>query len=302
VQVVTADEGDTRESGKAAMEKLKGENVLAISGVANAPTMTEAREIVEAAHIPLIGSNASPQQLSTLYIWRTSYVDTELGDSLGEYVASQLRGGTAYMIASDVIGRDAVKGFQSTFNAAKGKVEGQPVFVPVGTTDFAQWLQPLKANTAVKAIFAFFSGASAEAFVKQYAGLKLNEKIPLYAPGAAARGVYTALNYSPDLDNTANRQFAAEYQKRNKINPTTYAMASYDAASVLDKALKSINRDPSGETLNAAIGKVGQINSPRGDWQFNGNRSPQQQWYLRQVRMDGQVLSNNVVSQLVTFG
>jgi branched-chain amino acid transport system substrate-binding protein len=316
VQLIRADEGETGESGKAGMEKLRSAGVHAVSGVASAPVMTAVREVVESAHIPLIGSNASPQDLlSTLYIWRTSYVDNEPGAALGEYVANQIGSkNTAFMIASDVVGRDAVKGFQSTFNPANGKGEGQAVFVPAGATDFSQWLDPLKTNTTVKAVFAFFSGASAEAFVKQYAALKLIDRIPLFGPGfltegvllaqqgAAAKGVWTSLNYSPDLDNAANRQFAAEYQKRHKLNPTTYAMASYDAAAVLDKALTLVDGDVSGEALNAAIGKVGQIASPRGDWQFNQNRSPQQRWYLRQVRLDGQVLTNNVVSQLVTLG
>ena len=169
VQLVAADEGDTKETAKAGMEKLKSENVLAVSGVASAVTMTEVREIVEEAHIPLIGSNASPPQLNTLYIWRTSYIDTELGDSLGEYVASQIGTGTAYMIAAEQIGSDAVQGFQQSLLAASGSIEGAAVYVPAGVTNFSQWLNPLKSNNSVKAVFAFFTGATAEAFVRSTA-------------------------------------------------------------------------------------------------------------------------------------
>jgi branched-chain amino acid transport system substrate-binding protein len=313
VQLVSADEGDTKESAKAAMEKLKQENVLAVSGVASAVTMTEVREIVETAHIPLIGSNASPQQLSTLYIWRTSYVDTELGVALGEYVASQIGTGTAYMIASEQIGRDAVGGFQQSLLSANGRIESQAAYVPSGVTSYGEWLNPLRSNNNVKAVFAFFAGASAEAFVKEYSAT-LKAKIPLFGPGYltegpllkaqgdAAKDVWTSFNYSPDLDNSANRRFAAEYQKQHQTSPTAYAMASYDAGAVLNKALSLIDGELSGESLNAAIGRVGQISSPRGDWQFNQNRSPQQRWYLRQVRWDGAVLANNVVSELATLG
>lgn len=312
VQLVVADEGDTRESGKAAVEKLKQERVLAISGGANALTMTEAREIVEQAHIPLVGSNASPQQLSTLYIWRTSYVDTELGDSLGKYVASQLGGGSAFMIAADVVGRDTVQGFQQSLIAGGGRIEGQAVYVPPGATSFAEYLAPLRNNNTVKAVFASFSGGAAEAFVKEYSATF--KKIPLYGPGFLTEGpllkaqgdtakdVWTSFNYSPDLDNAANRLFAAEYQKQHQTSPTAYAMSSYDAAAVINKALSLVDGELSGETLNAAIGRVGQISSPRGGWQFNQNRSPQQKWYLRQVRWDGAVLANNVVSELATLG
>lgn len=314
VQLLTADEGETADSGKAALEKLHKDGAVAVTGVASALVMSEVRDLVESAHIPLIGSNASPQLLNTLYIWRTSYVDTEPGAALGEHVASKLNNGTAYMIAPEVIGRDGVAGFQSTLTPAGGKIEGQPTFVPQGTTSFGTWLNPLKNNNNIKAVFAFFSGASAEAFVKEYAAAGLKNKIPLYGPGfltegpllaqqgETAQGVWTSLNYSPDLDNATNRRFSAEYQKRHKVNPTTYAMASYDAGAVLDKALSLLDGPLSGETLNAAIGRVGQISSPRGNWQFNQNRSPQQRWYLRQVRTDGAVLANNVVSELVTLG
>ena len=314
VQVILGDEGETAASGKAALEKLHKDGVVAVTGVASSLVMSEVRDLVESAHIPLIGSNASPQLFNTLYIWRTSYIDTEPGAALGEHVASQLNGGTAYMIAPDVIGRDGVSGFQNTLIPAKGKIEGGASWVPQGTTSFGEWLNPLKNNNNVKAVFALFSGASAEAFVKQYAASGLKDRIPLYGPGFltegpllaqqgdAAKGVWTSLNYSPDLDNAANRRFAAEYQKKHQVNPTTYAMASFDAGAVLDKALSLVDGPLSGETLNAAIGRVGQISSPRGNWQFNQNRSPQQRWYLRQVRRDGQVLANNVVSELVTLG
>ncbi len=313
VQLVEADEGDTAATAKAAIEKLKNDKVLAISGGAGAIAMTEARETVEAAHIPLIGSNASPQQLNTIYMWRTSCIDNEQGDALGPYVASQIGAGTAYMIGADQVGRDAIQGFQQSLFSARGKIEGAAVFVPVGVNTFGQWLNPLKESDTVKAVFASFTGATAEAFVKEFSAT-FKGTLPLFGPayltegallkaqGEAAKGVWTASNYSPDLDNAANRTFVAEYQKQFQASPTAYAMSSYDAAAVISKALPLVDGELSGETLNAAIGRVGQISSPRGDWQFNQNRSPQQRWYLRQVRKDGSVLANSVVSELSTLG
>jgi branched-chain amino acid transport system substrate-binding protein len=110
------------------------------------------------------------------------------------------------------------------------------------------------------------------------------------------------MNYSPDLDNAANRRFVAEYQKTYAMVPSAYAMASYDAAAVLDRALASIGADLTPVSLNAGIGRLGQIESPRGSWQFNQTRNPLQKWYLRQVRMDGSVLSNVLTAELTTLG
>ena len=110
------------------------------------------------------------------------------------------------------------------------------------------------------------------------------------------------MNYSPDLDNQANRRFASAFQKAHSAVPTAYAMASYDAAFVLDKAIELAGADASPQAINLAIGKIGSIDSPRGTWQFNQNRTPLQKWYLRQVRLDGGVLSNVVLSELTTLG
>ncbi|MEV6927075.1 ABC transporter substrate-binding protein [Dactylosporangium sp. NPDC051485] len=55
--------------------------------------------------------------------------------------------------------------------------------------------------------------------------------------------------------------------------------------------------------LNAAIGALGQIDSPRGPWQFGSlNHTPVQKWYLRRVQADGTTFSNVVVQELATLG
>jgi branched-chain amino acid transport system substrate-binding protein len=322
IQTVIADEGETADSGKAAADKLlKQDRVVAVTGVATSAVMLAVRDLIEEAHIPLIGSNASPTSLlSTLYIWRTSYVDRDPGAALGEYVATRHSGRSAAVIAPEGIGRDAVEGFLEKFRLKSGRLEGTATYVPASRTDFTQYLNPLKGS-AVGAVVSFFSGQVAQVFVRQFADLGIKSSAQLYAPGfltegsavlaahgERAQGIYTAMNYSADLDNSANRRFASEYQRSYGVSPTTYAMASYDAADVLDKALNLVDGELTGETLNAAIGRVGQISSPRGDWQFNQTRSPLQRWYLRQVRSDGtdasgkDILANVTISELATIG
>ena len=96
--------------------------------------------------------------------------------------------------------------------------------------------------------------------------------------------------------------FASAYRKTHSVSPTTYAMASYDAAQVLDKAIGLAGENPNSQQLNLALGKLGQIDSPRGAWQFNQPRTPQQKWYLREVQLDGPLLSNVLISELTTLG
>ena len=53
--------------------------------------------------------------------------------------------------------------------------------------------------------------------------------------------------------------------------PTDYAMACYDAAAVLDQAIAEAGANLTPEAINAAIGALGQIDSPRGTWQLSAD-------------------------------
>ncbi|MFD9333064.1 ABC transporter substrate-binding protein [Streptomyces sp. NPDC060028] len=315
VHVVVADEGETADSGKAAAEKLvKQDRVLAVSGVVSSATVNGVKDLFEAARIPLVGSNASPTTLTgTKYIWRTSYVNDEPGKALGKHVAEKA-GGPVFLIAAGYqAGKDEVEGFKSTFLPAGGKIAGEEVYTPFpGTKNFQPYLAQIEKSGA-KAVFCFYAGGAAVDFVKQYRDFGLAGKIPLYAPGFlteggvlkgqgdAATGILTALNYSADLDNAANKQFAPAYASAYGSAPTTYAMASWDAAQVLDQAIRTVaasGGSVTSETVNAAIAKAGDIDSPRGTWRFNNGGTPVQPWYLREVRQG----ANTVVGDLGRLG
>ncbi|MFE3554268.1 ABC transporter substrate-binding protein [Streptomyces sp. NPDC059193] len=315
VEIVVADEGETADSGKAAAEKLvKQDRVLAVSGVVSSATINGVKDLFETSRIPLVGSNASPTTLTgTTYVWRTSYVNDEPGKALGKHVAEKA-GGPVFLIAAGYqAGKDEIEGFKSTFLPAGGKIAGEEVYTPFpGTKNFQPYLAQIEKSGA-KAVFCFYAGGAAVDFVKQYRDFGLAGKIPLYAPGFlteggvlkaqgdAATGILTSLNYSADLDNAANRQFAPAYTAAHGMAPTTYAMASWDAAQVLDKAIGAAGASGgkvTPESVNAAIAEVGDIDSPRGTWRFNSGGTPVQPWYLREVKQG----ANTVGSELGRLG
>jgi len=317
VNLVKVDEGESADSGKAAAEKLvKEEKVLALTGVVNPVAMAALRETVETGQVPLIGSNASPVNAlqSAKYIWRTSFVPNEPGVAIARYAALNAGGSLAAVGPTDPTGEDIeLSGFTEAFKSAGGQLAGATRTTPFGSKDFVSLLNSVK-NSGANAMYATYTGSAAVEFVKQYRQAKFPSGFKLFAAGGltegyllkqqgdAAKDIITALNYSPDLDNAANRRFIADYQKIYGSIPSTYAMASYDAAAVLDKAITDATKSLDSFALNAAIGRLGQIDSPRGGWQFSQNRTPLQRWYLRQVRNDGAVLSNVLTAELITQG
>lgn len=314
VTVVLADEGETADSGRAAAERLvQQDEVHVVTGVVNSAVMNGVVDLFEGEQIPLVGSNASPTTLNDAeYIWRTSYVNDEPGEALGEYVANTTDGSVYFLAADYQAGLDEVTGFKSTFEPAGGEIAGE-VYTPFpSTTNFQPFLANARSSGA-EAMFTFYAGGAAVEFVKQYEQFGLKGEITHYSAGflteggvldgqgESALGTFTAMNYNHDLENELNAQFVADYEEKTGRKPTTYAMASYDAARVLDLAIAEAGgADP--EAINEAIGGLGEIESPRGTWQFNDNGTPIQTWFLREVQEVDGALTNVVIEELGELG
>jgi len=96
-------------------------------------------------------------------------------------------------------------------------------------------------------------------------------------------GMFNTSQWAHDLDNAANKRFVAEFQKQYQRLPTLYASQGYDAAQLLDSAIRDVkgkieDKDALRKTLQAANFK-----SVRGDFKFNVNHFPIQSYYLREV-------------------
>ncbi|WKU07272.1 ABC transporter substrate-binding protein [Micromonospora sp. HUAS LYJ1] len=326
VDLVVGDEGDGPATAVPAAQKLlERDRVVALTGLVGGATVDKVQTLTTARKIPLLGANARPaftaegsKPRDLTYTWHTSYNSDEPGIAIAEHVRSQVGDGAVYAIGPDYQGGwDELRGFTDTFTRLGGKLanpDGKALFTPFPATEnFLPYLNKAAA-TNPKAVYTFYAGAAAVAFVKQYAQSDLKD-VPLYAAGfltegsvltaqgPAATGIRNVLNYSPTLSNAANQAFIAAWSAAgNSSPPTTFAMASYDAAAVLDRALAAVAGNVTGPKLNEAIGKVGRVTSPRGDWQFEPTEHrPVQRWYLREVRADGPVLSNVLVQDLTTL-
>ncbi|TDC38427.1 ABC transporter substrate-binding protein [Micromonospora sp. KC213] len=323
------DEGETAKTGQAAVNDLLKQGVLALTGVANPAVISGIRDTVEQAKVPLVGSNASPVSLqSVVYIWRTSYVLDEPGRALAVYLKERMPTGSRITVIApeSSASLDVVQGFRQAFGNDDPRIADETIWTTAktnpGDSDFAPHIRQA-IDRDPDALVGHFAGPAAIQFIRQLRRNRPAYQGPLYAPGFLTEGnvlnevrgvlldgddnllpgsIHTVSNYSVDLNNSANRVFAAAYRKMYSSSPTTYAMASYDAAQVLDKALRIAGPNPSPQVLNLAIGKIGQIDSPRGVWQFNQPRTPQQKWYLRSVQLDGRLLSNVMINEVATLG
>ncbi len=313
VELVVADEGGGPETGVPAAQKLlQQDRVTTLVGIVNSAVALGVRDLVNDGKVPLIianaGANAITGEQRSDYVWRTSFTNGEVAGALGGYVArGELGDGQAFLIAPDyAAGKEATAGFRETFEAAGGQVAGTEL-TPFGTTtNFQPYLARIQRSGA-RAVYCFYAGAEAVAFVKQYQQFGLASKIPLYcsgfvteggvleAQGDAALGIKGSLHYSDQLDNPANERFVAGYRDKYGEGPTVYAVQAYDAAAVLDQALAS---GTTGEAIVAGLEGVGEVDSPRGRWRFTDGHGPAQTYYLRVTeKQDGRIV-NTIVQPL----
>ncbi|HEY8480151.1 MAG TPA: ABC transporter substrate-binding protein [Spirillospora sp.] len=313
VDVVTADEGESPQTGVPAAQKLVTQDrVTAVVGVVNSATALGLRDFFHESKRPLLVANAGADDITgarkSPYVWRTSFANAKVGAALGPAVAEEADG-PVYLITADyAAGREMAAGFRRTFEEAGGKVAGEK-YTPFGKTqDYQPYLSAIRKSGA-RAVYSFYAGSEAVNFVKQYKQFGLSETVPLYgtgflteggvldAQGEAAVGVKTSLHYSAELDTPRNREFVDAYRKAYKEEPTVYTVQAYDAAAALDKALGKAGSSD-GEALSKALGAIGTIDSPRGPWTFDRDHDVRQKYYLREVRSDGGEIVNAVVREL----
>lgn len=313
VTVVSADEGETPQTGVPATTKLVTQDkVSAVVGIVNSATALGLRDTFIQSKVPMILANAGADAATSPvspYVWRTAFTNGGVGEALGSEVADEVAGDSVYLMGADyAAGHESVAGFKSSFEEAGGKVAGE-TYTPFGkTSDFQPYLSKIRQSGA-KAVYVFYAGAEAVNFVKQFDAFGLSKDVQLYgagflteggaltAQGAAAEGVRTSLHYSDQLDNAMNAEFVKAYEAEYQEAPTVYAVQAYDAAAALDKALGEAE-STGGEDIAKALADVGEIDSPRGKWSFDKTHDAAQTYYLREVKTTDGKQGNAILNPL----
>ncbi|MBX3552826.1 MAG: ABC transporter substrate-binding protein [Pseudolabrys sp.] len=225
----------------------------------------------------------------------TSYQNDQNHEVMGKYAQDKGFKKAFIMAPNYPAGKDSLAGFKRYF---KGEVVDE-IYVPLGQLDYSAELSKIAAAKP-DAVFVFLPGGMGVNFVKQFRQAGLADKMAflsaftvdestLPAQQDAALGFFGGANWAPNLDNPQNKAFVAAYEKEYGAVPGGYAMQGYDAALLIDSALKQTKGDTKNkEALRAALMKA-DFKSPRGPFKFNTNHYPIQDFYQVKVakRADG---------------
>jgi len=307
-EVIVADDQFKPDVGKQLFERMiKRDKVDFMTGVvfsnillAGLPEAVEGKTFYlspNAAPSPIAGKECSP------YFFAVSWPNDGYHEAAGQYATSK-GFKNAYLIAPNYqAGKDSLAGFKRFY---KGKVANE-VYTKLGQLDYAAELAEIRAAKP-DVLYIFLPGGMGINFIKQFVAAGLGKTTTLLVPGFgsdqdvirpvgdAMLGIYDTAHWAIDLPNAANKRFVAEFEKEYKRLPSVLASQGYDTAMLIDAAVRDVKGNfENKDALRAAI-KAARFESTRGEFKFNTNQLPIQNYYLRLIERDAQGRLVNKVS------
>lgn len=278
------------------IEKERVDAIVGLSAsnimLATLPRLAESGIVAlatQAGPSPIAGAQCKPN------VFSMAWQNDGAAEAMGKF--AQDRGlKKVFLIAPNFqAGKDMLAGFKRTF---KGSIVDE-VYTQFNQPDYSAEISQIQAAKP-EAVFAFIPGGAGVNFVKQMRQGGVLGKLPMYSVftidgtsmpalrDAAADNVFGAM-YDAALDTPENKKFVAAFEAKYKRTPSLYAATAFDAAQVLDLALKKVNGNTSDQAAFAKAVKAAgaEIKSVRGPFRFNNNNLPIQNFYAFEVMKAG---------------
>jgi branched-chain amino acid transport system substrate-binding protein len=299
-EVIVADDQMSPDAAKQTADRLlKRDKVDFMTGVVFSNIMLAVGQPIFASKTFYISANAGPSQYAGAqcnpYFFSASYQNDNMHEAVGKTVTDKGFKKAAILAPNYPAGKDALAGFKRYF---KGEVVME-TYTPLSQLDYGAELSKMRASGA-DAVYIFLPGGLGINFIKQFVGAGLSKDMTLFGPGFSGDedvikavgepmlGMFNTAQWGHDLNNAANKRFVADFQKDYGRLPTLYAAQGYDAARLMDAAVRDVKGNlDNKEALRKAL-EAAKFESVRGAFKFNTNHFPIQDYYLRVITKDAQ--------------
>jgi len=298
VQLLREDSQLRPEVANQIVDKLiEKEKVPIIAGITFSHIMMTIYKKAVDSQVFLIGSVAGPSPIAGAQCSPFAFLVNNQNDNraevMGKYAADKGYKRVYAMAPNYQAGKDFINGFKRLYK--------QPlleeVYTPLNQLDFQAELAQLAAAKP-DAVYVFYPGGLGIQFVRQWRQSGLAGKIPLITSSTvdgitlpalqdAALGVVHGSLWSPEFDNPPSRRFVAEFEKRYGRVPSEYAATAYDSALLLDSAIATVKGKVADKKAFQAALRAADFPSVRGNFKFNHNQVPIQDFYAFEVVRDG---------------
>ena len=311
VQVLYRDNGGPNPSGTRALaqELIVKDKVDYLGGFVFTPNAFAVAPLIQQSQTPTVNFNAATSAITdkSEFFIRTSYTLWQVTVPLAQWAAKNNIRKVVTAVTDYGPGIDAETAWKSEFTKQGGTVV-ESIRMPIATTDFAPFVQRIKASGA-QAVYTFLPGGPPNlGFVKAYnenglakAGIQFlgtaeTDEFDLQKFGDAALGLTTAFHYSAAHDSAANKAFVAALKKKDPNAIANYAaVGAWDGMHVIHKMIEATGGQKDGLKAIAAARTL-QWESPRGPVRIDPKtRHIVQNVYLRKVEKAGGLLVNKEV-------
>ena len=266
------------------------------------------RPVVESETF-LISANAGPSPLAgrscSPFFFSASWQNDQMHEVMGKHAQDRGYARVVLITPNYQAGKDSVAGFKRHY---QGEV-AEEIYTQLGQLDFSAELARIAAAKP-DAVFTFMPGGMGVNLVKQYRQAGLAETVPflsaftvdettLPATMDDAVGLFSSSQWTSGMDNEANKKFVADFEKEYGYVPSLYAAQGYDTAMLIDSAVKVVNGDLSDKAAFQEALEAANFQSVRGDFRFNTNHFPIQDFYLvKAVKRDDGKYTTEVVEKV----
>ena len=290
--------GNPEVARSVAQELLVKDKVGYLAGFVFTPDALAVAPLVNRSKTPTVIFNAGLSEIpaKSPYFVRVGFTLPQMAVPLAEWARRQGIGKVAVAVSDFGPGLDAEKAFGDVFKAKGGEII-DAIRMPLSTTDFAPFMQRMKAAKP-DALFAFLpAGPATYAFVKAYAenglaaagirflGTGETDETNLKALGDAALGITTAYFYAPTHKSDVNAAFLARLEAAHPGSIANFASAeAYDGIHMVYEMIKAAGADAD-KAMDFA--KTMKWESPRGPVSIDpSSRHITQNVYIRVVEKD----------------
>jgi branched-chain amino acid transport system substrate-binding protein len=294
-EILTADDAQNPETAKQIAERfLKRDKVDIGTGVVFSNIMLAVGPAFFANETFYVSANAGPSQYAGAdcnpYFFNVAWQNDNLHEAMGKHVQDKGIGKVALLAPNYPAGKDALNGFKRFYQGAVA----DELYSKLGQLDYSAEIAQIRASGA-DALYIFLPGGMGINFIKQYSQSGMMKRVPLYAPGfsgdedvvkavgPAMEGVFNTTHWYREMDNETNKRFVAEFEKDYGRLPTLYASQGYDAALLIDAAVKAVDGKIEDKAAFGKALETVKAPSTRGPYRFGHNHYPVQSYYLREV-------------------
>jgi branched-chain amino acid transport system substrate-binding protein len=279
-----------------AEQMLKRDQVDIMAGIIWSNVMMATVPVVTGAGKIMVGTNAGASplagaQCNELY-FSASWNNDQSPEAMGKYLQDSGVKELYVMAPNYQAGKDMVAGLKRYY---KGNIV-EELYTKMGQLDYQAEITQLRSRKP-KAVFIFYPGGMGIQFIRQYVQAGLRDQIPLYsvftvdettipALKDAAIGQYEARFWTAEVDNPASKKYVADFRKKYGYTPSYYGAQSYDGILLIDSAVRAVKGNVKDTKGMVAAMRKANYKSIRGDFKFNNNHHPIQDFYLLKAVKD----------------